>query len=220
MVGRVGKEGEGHGFPAGVKRLVLAMAGVPVAVTMTTVMLAGPASAAPRSVQAAHVAAAPSSHVYRTKLASLRVRRRRTPQPRSWRTRCGRHQRTVNCYALGTAIGGDNVWYHITAPHAGDVAGFSTQHRPRPSRRHPACPVARAYRTKAKGLRVRAAANTSAKVLAVLGAAGTSVKYCYALGTAIGGEMSGTTSRRRMPATSPASFSTPAATQPPGIPRC
>ena len=178
------------GFPAGVKRLVLAMAGVPVAVTMTTVMLAGPASAAPRSVQAARVAAAPSSHVYRTKIASLRVRAAANTSAKVLAVLgAAGTSVTVNCYALGTAIGGDNVWYHITAPHAGYVAGFYLNTGRDPAAGIPACPVARAYRTKAKGLRVRAAANTSAKVLAVLGAVGTSVTVnCYALGTAIGGD--------------------------------
>ncbi len=113
------------GFPAGVKRLVLAVAGVPVAVTMTTVMLAGPASAAPRSVQAAQVAAAPSSHVYRTKVKGLRVRATANASAKVLAVLgAAGTSVTVNCYALGTAIGGDTVWYHITAPHAGYVAGF------------------------------------------------------------------------------------------------
>jgi hypothetical protein len=31
---------------------------------------------------------------------------------------------TVSCYVSGQAIGGDRIWYRITAPAAGYVAGF------------------------------------------------------------------------------------------------
>jgi hypothetical protein len=30
----------------------------------------------------------------------------------------------VNCYALGSSISGDSVWYHLVAPHIGYAAGF------------------------------------------------------------------------------------------------
>ena len=31
---------------------------------------------------------------------------------------------TVNCYAIGSPVFGDSVWYHIVKPLSGFVAGF------------------------------------------------------------------------------------------------
>ena len=45
---------------------------------------------------------------------------------------------TVNCFAVGTSVFGDSVWYHIVKPLSGFVAGFylDTGRDPAPGIRH------------------------------------------------------------------------------------
>ena len=45
---------------------------------------------------------------------------------------------TVNCFVVGSPVFGDSVWYHITKPLSGFVAGFylDTGHDPAPGIRH------------------------------------------------------------------------------------
>ena len=112
------------GWPTGIKRLALAAAGAPLAAALATVMLAGPAAAAPQPAKAALELQA-SGHVYSTLIAGLHVRK--TPSTAApvlavlgpFGTKV-----TVKCWAPGSSVFGDKVWYLITAPHAGFVAGF------------------------------------------------------------------------------------------------
>jgi hypothetical protein len=111
------------GWPTGFKRLALAAAGVPLAATMTTVMLAGPAAAAPQPANAALQLQA--SHVYSTLITGLHVRRTpSTAAPILAILGPAGTKVAVNCWARGSSVFGDSIWYHITAPHAGFVAGF------------------------------------------------------------------------------------------------
>jgi hypothetical protein len=103
--------------------MALAAAGVPLAAALTTVMLAGPAAAAPQPAQAALEVQA--SHVYRTLITGLHVRRApSTAAPIVAILGAAGTRVTVNCWARGTSVFGDNIWYHIRAPHVGFVAGF------------------------------------------------------------------------------------------------
>ena len=110
------------GWPTGIKRLALAAAGVPLAAALTTVMLAGPAAAAP---QPAALELQASSHVYSTLIAGLHVRK--TPTTAApvlavlgpFGTKV-----TVKCWVPGSSVFGDKIWYLIVTPHTGFVAGF------------------------------------------------------------------------------------------------
>jgi hypothetical protein len=110
------------GWPTGIKRLAVAAAGAPLAVALTMVMLAGPAAAAP---QPAALELQAASHVYSTLITGLHVRKTpSTAAPILAILGPAGTKVTVDCWARGTSVFGDNVWYLITAPHAGFVAGF------------------------------------------------------------------------------------------------
>jgi hypothetical protein len=112
------------GWPTGIKRLALAAAGAPLAAALTMVMLAGPAAAAPQPAQAALERQA-SSHVYSTLITGLHVRKAPTTAAPAvavlgpFGTKV-----TVKCWARGSSVFGDRIWYLIVTPHTGFVAGF------------------------------------------------------------------------------------------------
>jgi hypothetical protein len=74
---------------------------------------------------AAGIPSCTAGHVFETLIKSLHVRK--TPSTaaavRAVLGPAGTKV-TVKCWARGTTVFGDNVWYLITAPHAGFVAGF------------------------------------------------------------------------------------------------
>jgi hypothetical protein len=110
------------GWPTGIRRLALAAAGAPLAAALATVMLAGPAAAAP---QPAALEAQAASHVYRTLITGLHVRRTpSTAAPILAVLGPAGTKVSVDCWARGSSVFGDSVWYLITKPHAGFVAGF------------------------------------------------------------------------------------------------
>jgi hypothetical protein len=176
------------GWPTGIKRLALAAAGVPLAAALTTVMLAGPAAAAPQPAKAALELQA--SHVYSTLITGLHVRRApSTKAPVVAILGAAGTRVTVNCWARGTSVFGDNIWYHITAPHAGFVAGFYLNTGRDPAAGIPSCTAGHVYITLITGLHVRKSPNTAAAVVAILGAAGTRVTVnCWARGTSVFGD--------------------------------
>jgi len=176
------------GWPTGIRRLALAAAGVPLAAAMTTVMLAGPAVAAPQPARAAQQLQA--SHVYSTLITGLRVRKTpSTAAPVLTVLGAAGTKVTVSCWARGTSVFGDSVWYHITAPHAGFVAGFYLNTGRDPAAGVPSCTTGHVFETLIKSLHVRKTPNTAAPVLAVLGAAGTKVTVkCWAPGTSVFGD--------------------------------
>jgi len=64
-------------------------------------------------------------HAYQTVVAGLRVRTapRTSAQTVAVLGAAG-SQVAVDCYATGTAVSGDSIWYHIVAPYTGYVAGY------------------------------------------------------------------------------------------------
>ncbi len=81
----------------------------------------------------------PVQHVYQTLVTGLAVR----TAPSSTSTRRGSlgpagTDVRVRCYAVGQSVSGDAVWYRITAPRIGMVAGFylDTGHDPATGIRH------------------------------------------------------------------------------------
>lgn len=173
-------------LPTRIRRLALIAAGVPLAATMTTVMLASPSAAATQSASAALV---PHSHVhhYRTVVTGLRVRKApHTMAPVVHVLGAAGTRVAVNCFAVGSSVAGDRIWYHIVAPNAGFVAGFYLNTGRDPAAGVPACEVLHLYRTLVTGLRVRQRPSTSAPVVHVLGAAGSPVVVnCYTTGTPV-----------------------------------
>jgi hypothetical protein len=93
---------------------------------------------------------------------------------------------SVTCFAVGSSVNGDRIWYHIVAPAAGFVAGFYLNTGRDPAAGVPACEVLHLYRTLVTGLRVRAKPSTSSAVVHVLGAAGSLVVVnCFKTGTPV-----------------------------------
>jgi len=177
------------GWPTGIKRLALAAAGAPLAAALTMVMLAGPAAAAPQPAKAALELQA-SSHVYSTLITGLHVRRTpSTTAPILAILGAAGTKVTVNCWARGTSVFGDNIWYHITAPHAGYVAGFYLNTGRDPAAGIPSCTAGHVFETLIAGLHVRKAPTTAAPAVAVLGPFGTKVTVkCWARGSSVFGD--------------------------------
>ena len=112
-------------LPTGIKRLALVTAGMPLVAAMATVMSASPSLAAAQPAKAVLTAQGWSDHVYHTLAHSLHVRMRPTTAAPVVAVlgRAGSHV-TVNCFAFGSSVFGDSVWYHIVKPLSGYVAGF------------------------------------------------------------------------------------------------
>jgi hypothetical protein len=110
---------------AGIKRLALVTAGVPLVATMATVMFASPSLAAAQPAKAVLTARASSGHVYSTLAHGLHVRKGpTTAAPAVAVLGPAGSEVVVNCFAFGGSVFGDSVWYHITKPLSGFVAGF------------------------------------------------------------------------------------------------
>ena len=173
-------------LPTRIRRLALIAAGVPLAATMTTMMLASPAAAAP-SANVALVRPASTVHHYRTVVRHLRVRKApHTAAPVVHVLGAAGTRVSVTCFAVGSSVNGDRIWYHIVAPAAGFVAGFYLNTGRDPAAGVPACEVLHLYRTLVTGLRVRAKPSTSSAVVHVLGAAGSLVVVnCFKTGTPV-----------------------------------
>jgi len=173
-------------LPTRIRRLALIAAGVPLAATMTTMMLASPVAAAP-SANAALVRPASTVHHYRTVVRHLRVRKApHTAAPVVHVLGAAGTRVSVTCFAVGSSVNGDRIWYHIVAPAAGFVAGFYLNTGRDPAAGVPACEVLHLYRTLVTGLRVRAKPSTSSAVVHVLGAAGSLVVVnCFKTGTPV-----------------------------------
>ena len=176
-------------LPTGIKRLALVTAGVPLVATMATVMLASPSLAASQSAKAVLVSQAPSDPVYHTLAKHLHVRKAPTTAATIVAVlgKAGSKVK-VNCFAIGSSVFGDSVWYHITKPHTGFVAGFYLDTGRDPAAGIPAC-GRHVYHTLAKHLRVRKAPTTAATAVAVLGKAGSKVTVnCFAIGSSVFGD--------------------------------
>jgi hypothetical protein len=111
--------------PTGIKRLALVTAGMPLVAAMATIMFASPSLAASQSAKAVLTVQASTNHVYSTTHHGLHVRKAPTTAAPAVAVLGPRGTEvTVNCFALGTSVFGDSVWYHIVKPAHGFVAGF------------------------------------------------------------------------------------------------
>jgi hypothetical protein len=183
----------------GVMRILTRTAGVRAAAAAAMaaglLMAAAPASAAPASAaavwrQSAHAPA--RAHLYRTLVTGLAVREAATTasMKRAVLGTAGTKVK-VRCFAIGQSVGGDNVWYMITAPRTGLVVGFYLGTGSDPAIGIPTCaaPVQHVYRTLVPGLAVRKAASSTSAMRAKLGTAGTKVTvHCYAVGESVSGD--------------------------------
>jgi hypothetical protein len=176
------------GWPTGIKRLALAAAGAPLAAALTMVMLASPAAAAPQPAKAALKLQA--SHVYSTLITGLHVRKTpSTAAPVLAILGPAGTKVSVDCWARGSSVFGDRIWYLITTPHTGFVAGFYLNTGRDPAAGIPSCAAGHVFETLIAGLHVRKAPSTAAPVLAVLGPFGTKVTVkCWARGSSVFGD--------------------------------
>jgi hypothetical protein len=178
---------------AGIRRLALFAAGVPLVATMATVMFAGPSLAASQPAKAALTAQGSPLHVQATLANGLHVRKRPTTAAPAVAVLGPAGSRVdVNCFAFGSSVFGDSVWYHIVHPFSGFVAGFYLDTGRDPAPGIPACSSHRhrhVYHTLAYGLHVRTAPTTAAATIVLLGAAGSKVTVnCYAIGSPVFGD--------------------------------
>jgi Bacterial SH3 domain len=179
-------------WPTGIRRLALAAAGVPLAAAVTVTMLAAPSLAAPRQVKTATVLQA--DHVYHTLATGLRVRKNPSTSAKVIHVLGARGSKvTVSCWALGTAVFGDHVWYRLVKPAKGKggfVAGFYLSTGRDPAAGVPECTVAmRTFRTTVAHLKVRQTPSTTEKIVHVLGKAGTRVSVnCWRHGSNVFGD--------------------------------
>jgi hypothetical protein len=178
-------------LPTGIRRLVLAAAGAPLVAAMATVMSASPSLAASQPATAVLTVQASSDHVYHTLAHGLHVRRAPTTAAPAVAVLgpAGTHV-TVNCFAAGSSVFGDSVWYHIVKPASGFVAGFYLDTGRDPAQGIPACTRhSHVYHTLANGLHVRKAPTTTAATVVRLGPAGTHVTVnCFATGKPVFGD--------------------------------
>ena len=96
----------------------------------------------------------------------------------------------ISCYAIGSSVAGNAIWYQISAPEHGYIPSNSTATHLDPAPGVVKCPsFSRVYRTVVSGLHVRSRATTDAPILAVLRAVGTRVTVsCYRRGQDISGD--------------------------------
>ena len=180
------------GLPTGIRRLALVTAGALLVAAMAAVMFASPSLAASQSAKAA-TAQASSDHVYSTLVHGLHVRKKPTTAATAVAVLGpAGAEVVVNCYAFGSSVFGDNVWYHIVKPLSGFVTGFYLDTGRDPAAGVPACSGHRhqhVYHTLAHGLHVRTAPTTAATTIVRLGPAGSAVTVnCFAVGTAVFGD--------------------------------
>ena len=181
------------GLPTGIRRLALVTAGAPLVAAMATVMFASPSLAASQSAKTAVTAQASSDHVYSTLVHGLHVRKKPTTAATAVAVLGpAGAEVVVNCYAFGSSVFGDNVWYHIVKPLSGFVTGFYLNTGRDPAAGVPACSGHRhqhVYHTLAHGLHVRTAPTTAATTIVRLGPAGGAVTVnCFAVGTSVFGD--------------------------------
>jgi hypothetical protein len=156
--------------------------------------LVAPASATTAATAAASPSARPIHRVVlRTLVAGLNVRR--TPDIRATVTsHLGKRgtKVTADCWASGSVVAGNPVWYHIASPRKGYVTSYyiDTHRDPYPGLvRCKTPPFRRGYRTLVAGLRIRSGTSSRFRVVSVLGRAGSKVVVdCWTLGENISGD--------------------------------
>ena len=180
-------------LPTGIKRLALVTAGMPLVAAIATVMFASPSLAASQSAKAVLTVQASTDPVFSTLAHGLHVRKApTTAAPTVAVLGPAGTEVTVNCFALGSSVFGDSVWYHSVKPASGFVAGFYLNTGRDPAAGVPACSRHRhrhVFHTLAHGLRVRTAPRTTATTIVRLGPAGTKVAVnCFVVGKPVFGD--------------------------------
>jgi hypothetical protein len=189
MLDRIHEQGKHMVVPNGIRRLALAVAGVPLAAALTTVMLASPSLAATQASVTPAGGPALSAQVHRTTVKNLHVRKKPSTSATvvAVLKKAGTKV-TVNCWSHGTKVLGDPVWYHITKPHVGFVAGFYLDTGADPAAGIPNCNN-RVFATIISNLHVRTKPHVKATVVAVLKKAGTLVRIsCWTRGSSVFGD--------------------------------
>lgn len=177
------------GTAIGVRRTLARLAAVPISAAMIMLALAGPASAG----LATGRAAVPDARTLRTLVAHLRVRDAPSTRARvAGRIRRKGTRVTINCWAAGTRVRGNPVWYHIDKPRRGYVAaGYIDTHFD-PAARVPRCghaPFRRSYRTLVAGLRIRTGPSAGFRIVGHLGSVGSKLTVsCFTFGESILGD--------------------------------
>jgi hypothetical protein len=166
---------------------------MPLVAAMATVMFASPSLAASQSAKTVLTVQGSTDHVYSTLAHGLHVRKApSTVAPTVALLGSAGTEVTVNCFALGSSVFGDNVWYHIANPAFGFVSGFYLNTGHDPAAGIPACSGHRhrhVFHTLAHGLHVRTAPTTTATTVVRLGPAGTKVVVnCFAVGKPVFGD--------------------------------
>lgn len=188
------------------------LAAVPVTVMAAVLGLVVPAaSASPASrtaaatpVSAAGTARAPVSvtvaHPLRirfvmltTRVRGLHVRTRPSNQSPMVAKLGKRGTRvTITCWAKGTSIVGNPVWYHLSGPRRGYVTSYYINTRTAPYPGLARCrraPARHRYHSRTEGVRVRTGPSSKFRVVGKLGRAGSTVTVtCWTSGEAIWGD--------------------------------
>jgi hypothetical protein len=174
----------------GARRMLMRLAAIPIAAAVFALAFAVPASAG----LAAGRAAAPDARVtLHTLVAHLRVRARPSTRARVTGQIARKGARvTVNCWATGTRVRGNRVWYHLDKPRTGYVtAGYVDTHFD-PAAGVPRCrrgPFRRSYRTLVTGLRVRTGPSSRFRTVGHLGGFGSKITVsCFAFGQSVRGD--------------------------------
>jgi hypothetical protein len=99
----------------------------------------------------------------------------------------------VSCYAEGTEVAGNPVWYHLAKPVRGYITSYYTDTHTDPVRGLAKCgtkPVFRRYyHTLGKNLHLRALPRTSGTAVAATGGLGSVVTVtCFTYGQKVGGD--------------------------------
>jgi hypothetical protein len=156
-------------------------------------MFASPSLAASQSAKAVLTVQASTDPVFSTLAHGLHVRKAPTTAAPTVAVlgRAGTKV-TVTCFALGSSVFGDSVWYRSVKPAVGFVAGFFLNTGRDPAAGIPACSGHRhghVFHTLAHGLRVRTAPSTTAATVVRLGPAGTKVTVnCFVVGKPVFGD--------------------------------
>jgi uncharacterized protein YgiM (DUF1202 family) len=99
---------------------------------------------------------------------------------------------TITCWAKGSTIVGNPVWYHLSGPRRGYVTSYyiNTRTAPYPGLvRCKKAPARHRYHSRTDGVRVRTGPSSKFRVLGKLGRAGSTVTVsCWTSGEAIWGD--------------------------------
>jgi hypothetical protein len=99
----------------------------------------------------------------------------------------------VNCYARGSRVAGNPIWYHLVRPREGYITSYYVRTHTDPVQGLLACGAhpafSRAYRTLVTGMRIRELPSRTARAVTKLGGVGSPVVVnCFTYGQRIRGD--------------------------------